>query len=293
MSHMFFYCITAKRSSFQLTQRLLFLSFGVRSSVRRQDCRVSVLLLLDLPTFLRALLFNILTLVMAMRSFILALMPFLLLLVMTMLGFAWSLLAKFWMLWSPMLLLYFGLYWFSALCLGKVFASTLIQSLQRRQLSQPFLILLGIITTIIQLKLRRNTPSSSNTDPMVGLMLISDPLTDTLNGLDVLSTLCVLVLAVVTHLFLLLVHIFRRQGLELLQDQNVYPLTTAITASSTTSHTTENIQDLLTYLIPYSDMDWVLLLAISAMVIFITQASVLNFLLLMAWTTETLQPYFV
>ena len=88
---------------------------------------------------------------------------------------------------------------------------------------------------------------------MVGLVLTSDPLTDTLNGLDVLSTLCVLVLPVVTPL--LLAHIFRRQGSELLQDQNVSLLIAAITDLSAASLITENIQDVLTYLIPSSDMD--------------------------------------
>ena len=116
---------------------------------------------------------------------------------------------------------------------------------------------------------------------MLGLVLTSDPLTDTLNGLDVLSILCVLVLPMVTPLFLFLAHIFRRQGSELLQDQNVSLLIAAITDSSTASPITENIQDVLTYLILYSDMDWVSLLAMFTMVILPTHGSVLNFLLLM------------
>ena len=88
---------------------------------------------------------------------------------------------------------------------------------------------------------------------MVGLVLTSDPLTNVLNGLDVLSTLCVLVLFIVPPL--LLAHIFRRQGSELLQDQNVSLLIAAITNSSAASLITENIQDVLIYLILSSDMD--------------------------------------
>ena len=88
---------------------------------------------------------------------------------------------------------------------------------------------------------------------MVGLMLTSDPLTDTLNGLDAPSTLYVLVVTMVHPL--LLAHIFRRQGSELLQDQNVSLLIAAITDSSAASLITENIQDVLIYLILSSDMD--------------------------------------
>ena len=160
------------------------------------------------------------------------------------------------MLWFSMLLPFFGLFCLSVLCLGRASSSTLIQSLHRRQPSLHFIALLGVITTTILRRPRRSTPSFSSTDPMLGLVLTSDPLTDTLNGLDAPSTLYVLVLTMVHPL--LLAHIFRRQGSELLHalDQNVDfdPAVIAL-IPSIADHFTNHIQAHLSHLILSSNMD--------------------------------------